>query len=328
MARIQRVVQYRYLNREKADIGDETLEGAIRDALKTPRDGSTVGTLARFRMADLDQSGQITLWNGLKGLADGEVLCGELVLYKQGFDVTAIEERLDKDSARFDLITFKTDGKSKPVEGALYFAVKKDHVGIIQSNAVTGKWLERYLTWLLKDVASLLEPDAVINLNAQTSIGEQTVARQGGAKSLIVHAKPDEGGKSKRSLREKVGSAGASVLEVLKMLGVGDDAIQSIENDIPKDGKLEGDFLVYIKEGRKRRPISTTTLDHAMRNIEPGDIEIETKGSRIKHNMLTLSEPVRVTQTPTGLEPNEAMEVIVNVLYQWAERGNIDFGTD
>lgn len=325
MGKVTRTVQYRYLDRPRANFEpDTTLEGELRKALSGKRDGIVVGKEARARIADLEQEGQLTVWNGLKGFSGKGILQGELLLYKQGFNQTAIEERLDKQDARFRLVTFKTDGKSKPVEGALYFAVVGDHVGIIQSNAVKGRWLERYLTWLLKDISGVMAGESVVNLSSKTTLGEGEVARLGEAQSLRVHAQASKREYTNRGLREKAKGAGATVLEVLELLGLGKETIESIRRDIPKDGKLEGDFLVYIKEKNLRKPISVGTLDHAFRNADPSDIAVEQKGSKIKNNMRHLSEPVRLSQTPHGLDPEEAMEEIVNVLYKWAERALIE----
>lgn len=324
MPKINRTVQYRYLDRTRVDLKEPTLEASIRKALAGKRDGSIIGKEARARIADLAQEGQITLWNGMKGFNSKSVLQGELLLYKQGFNQTAIEERLDQGDPRFKLVTFKTDGKSKPVEGALYFAVIGDHVGLIQSNAVTSRWLERYLTWLLKDITGVIDAEDVVNLSSKTSIGEQDISKLGPARSLTVHAQPTEREQTTRDLKSKAKGAGATVLEVLELLGVGKDAIKSIEHDIPQGGRLEGDFLVYIKEKNRRKPISVGTLDHAFRNTDPSDIEIDHGGSKVRDNMRHLSEPVRLTETPHGLDPEEAMEEIVNVLYKWGERTLID----
>lgn len=323
MAKVTRAVQYRYLDRTKVGLEQPTLEAALRKALASKRDGNVIGEEARARIADLAQEGQVTLWNGLKGMGAKSILQGELLLYKQGFNQTAIEERLDKGDARFNLVTFKTDGKSKPVEGALYFAVVGDHVGIIQSNAVTGRWLERYLTWLMKDITGVIQGEDVINLSSKTFVGKEELAKLGPAQSLTVHAQPSERTGS-RELREKAKGAGATVLEVLEVLGLGKDAIDSIQQDIPEGGKLEGDFLVYIKDKNRRKPISVGTVDHAFRNTDPADLDVGHRGSKVRDGMRHLSEPIRLTETVHGLDPEEAMEEIVNVLYKWAERSLID----
>ncbi len=330
MAKATRSVQYRYLERERAGIEEKSLEEAVRKALSLKgRNGWVIGKEARARIADLAQEGQLTLWNGMKGNSDKRgALQGELVLYKRGFNQTAIEENLDAGDARFNMVTFQTDGNSKPVEGALYFAIIGDHVGLIQSNAVTGRWLERYLTWLLKDATTIIDAEDVINLSSRLTVGEKEIGKLGPAQSLQLSAKPNRGDSQDRNLREKARGAGATVLEVLQLMGVGADTIDSIEADIPQGGRLEGEFLVYIKDKNRRKEISVGTLDHAFRNTDPSDLKIKHKGSKVRDNVSMLSEPVRLTQTVHGLDPEEAMEEIVNVLYKWAERALIDLPPD
>lgn len=215
MAKVQRSVQYRYLDRSRAGLGDKKLEQVLREALAEKRDDAVIGSVARARIADLEQSGQLTLWNGLQGFGDKATLAGELLLYKQGFDVTAIEEDLEHDHARFKLVNYQTDGKNKPVEGALYFAVVGDHLGVIQSNAVTGRWLERYFTWLLKDMTGLIEAESVIHLSAKQLLGNEDPRRRGPAKALTMHAQSST--RNERSLREKARGKGGTVLEVLEV---------------------------------------------------------------------------------------------------------------
>ncbi|WP_125953919.1 hypothetical protein [Novosphingobium sp. MD-1] len=332
MAKITRSVQYRYLDRERAGIEKGTLEDLLRAALAEKRDSDVIGEKARARIADLEQSGQLTLWNGLQGYDPKGVLSGELVLYKQGFDVPAIEERLDNDENRFQLVRFQTDGKSKPIEGALYFAVIGDHLGIIQSNAVTGRWLERYFTWLLKDITSGLEAENFIALNAKTAFAASDLAKVGPAKGLTVHANsnpvPERATSDtlppSRDFKTKRKGKGATVIEVLKLMGLGEDTIESIRADVPPGGSLEGDFLVFIKQGKRKRPISLGTLDHAFRNTTPGEIDIQGKGTAVRDNLQSRSEPVRVTEGPLGLDPNEAIEKIIEVLYRWGEQGVVN----
>jgi len=332
MTKVTRSVQYRYLDRDRAQIGEKKLDQVLLEALKETRDSDVIGKKVRARIADLNQSGQLTVWNGLQGFETGTVIAGELVLYRQGFDIPAIEERLDGEGNRFDLVRFQTDGKSKPIEGAAYFAVIGDHVGIIQSNAVTGRWLERYFTWLLKDATSIIDGESVIALSARIGFDPKDMARAGPAKALTLHANPDIPSEttdtlsSSRTFRAKRKGKGATVVEILKLMGLDGDAIESIKADIPTGGSLEGDFLVFIKQGNNRKQISVGTMDYAFRNAEPGDIDIERKGSSVRNNLQTFSEPVRVQETPIGLDPNDAIERIIGVLHMWNKNGIVNLG--
>ncbi len=324
MTKVTRSVQYRYLSHRRLDLPSGDLASLLRSGLQVRRNGDTIGHKARARIADLDQSGQLTLLNGIKGLDGDGPIAGELLLYRQGFDVPAIAENLDSEENRFELQLFKTDGKNKPVLGSLYFAAIGDHLGFIGSQKVTSRWLERYLTWLLKDKCELLEGENVIELNASISIDGTPPSRNGPARGLKIQASSVGGDWKERVIRrEHAKGRGGTVLDVLRVLGIGEDAIDSIRNDIPENGRLEGDFQVYIKEGRNKRELSTDSLDHAFRNLDQDDFSIERPGSRTRGGTIYLSEPVRVTEAPAGLEPNEALEEIITQLYRWANNGTI-----
>jgi hypothetical protein len=331
MPKVTRAIQYRYLHRQRAGLapGTETLSEVLARGLRTRKNGDVIGEKARARIADLDQVGQLTLLNGLQGLDGNSMVAGELLLYRQGFDVPAISEDLDGEENRFELKLFKTDGKNKPVVGALYFAVLGDHVGVISSKVVTPRWLERYLTWLLKDKCELLDAEDVIELNASISIDGTLPSRNGAAKAIKIKAEAvDAEGKPRRVKKQDARGRGGTVLEVLALLGVGKDAIESLRRDVPEGANLEGDFQVYIKEGRSRKPLSADTLDHAFRNLDPEDVDIERKGSKARGKQLFLSEPARITEAPAGLDPNEAIEQILAQLYRWANNGTINLSHD
>ena len=326
MVHVTRSVQYRYLHRDLAGLGDNSLLAAIRAALAERYSGDVIGQCARARVADLEQSGQLTLLNNIAGeLAAANYFCGELVLYRKGFDVPAIEEEMDDTKNSFNIKQFQTDGKSKPVEGALYFAVIGDHVGIIASNAVTPRWLERYLTWLLKDRTEVIAVENRIELNAKIDIvdGKGRTA----AKAMTIHPQANDRAKGDQStLKERASGAGSTVLEVLKLLGFGDNAIEAVRKDIPPGGRLEGDFRVYIKEGNRSRPLSEDTVDHAFRNLPADQLEFEAKGAKIRGNKIQLSEPTKVKQIGAILDVEDALAKIVEQLYRWNQNGDISLG--
>jgi hypothetical protein len=336
MAKVNRTVQYRYLDQVRAGVTKDTLEDLLRAALSERRGGDIIGLKARARIADLEQSGQQTLWNGLQGFDPKGVLAGELVLYKQGFDVPAIVESLDNEENRFKLVRFQTDGKSKPIEGTLYFAIIGNNLGIIQSNSVNGRWLERYFTWLLKDITGHLASEQFISLNTKTAFSVTDLERIGSAKTLTVHASSVHSGadsgpsafQPSRDFKTKRKGKGATVLEVLRLMGLGDDTIGSIEADVPPGGSLEGDFLVFIKHKNRKKPISLGTLDYAFRNTIPGEVDIESKGASVRDNLQSRSASVRVSEGPLGLDPNEAIETIIGMLHRWGEQGVINLSGD
>jgi len=216
---------------------------------------------------------------------------------------------------------------NKPVEGALYFTVIGDHVGIIGSNAVTPRWLERYLTWLLKDIGDFIEGESRVELNAKIELGGQKGKTTARAMTIHPEANARPLGEQTR-LAERAKGKGATVLEILRMLGFGDNAIAAVEKDVPPGGTLEGDFRVFIKDGNKRRVLSEDTVDHAFRNLPEDQLEFEAKAGRIKGSKIQLSEPVRINQIGAMLDAQDALEKIVEQLYKWNQNGDISLGPD
>ncbi|NWK96533.1 hypothetical protein DM806_12850 [Sphingobium lactosutens] len=304
----------------------ETLLDALRAALRAHRNDDVVGQCARARIADLEQNGQITLLNNFTGEEDAkDAFGGELILYRKGFDVPAIEEMLDTTQKSFSIKQFQTDGKNKPVEGALYFVVIGDHLGVIASNSVTPRWLERYLTWLLKDVTTIIGGEDRIELSAKIEVTDGK--KRSAAKAMTIQAESngrDKGAGSK--LRKHAKGKGGTVLDVLRLLGFGEDAIQAVEDDVPPGGRLEGDFKVFIKEGNKVKPLSVDTLDHAYRNLPPDQLAFDAKGQKGRGNMIQLSEPARIEQRGAVLDVKDALAKITDQLYRWNQNGEISMG--
>jgi hypothetical protein len=92
---------------------------------------------------------------------------------------------------------------------------------------------------------------------------------------------------------------------------------------VPNDGWIEGFFRVFIKEKRKKKPISRATINEALRNIDPADLGLRGNGSE-KNGIVKLSIQRPVTTYRSLLDPTDAMEQIVNALRDWASAGKID----
>lgn len=330
MARVSRSVQYRYLNCKACSpvesLTDTTLMGMIRYALRQKRRGDVLGKRARARIADLDQNGQIVLLNGFKGDNSSQVaFSGQLVLYREGIDVPTIEEKLEKETNRFDIVQYHTPEENKPIEGVLYFVVIGNHVGLITSNAVRNRWLERYLTWLLKDAADVIRDEDYIELNARISLkGDKAEPLLMQEIALRPQASSPEEIKSSRLVRREKGISKATVLDILKVLGIGDEAGDDLAKSVPDDGTLEGEFRVFIKKGRFKWNFDKDTLDHAFRNIDDENPKWSGKSGKISDGMLYLAETVQVEATGSWLDAENAIEQIVEQMYRWAKQGRID----
>ena len=116
---------------------------------------------------------------------------------------------------------------------------------------------------------------------------------------------------------------GATVFDVLRTLGWNAEAIESLKAEVPDDGWIEGFFKVFIKEKRRRKPISRATINEALRNIDPSDLGLRGAGSE-KNGIVKLSVQRTVATNQSLIDPSDAMEQIVNALKDWAAAGKID----
>jgi hypothetical protein len=116
---------------------------------------------------------------------------------------------------------------------------------------------------------------------------------------------------------------GATVFDVLRTLGWGNDAIESLRGEVPDDGWIEGFFRVFIKQRNRRKPISRATINEALRNIDPADLGLRGDGSE-RGGIVKLSTQRVIATHGSLIDPADAMEQIVNALREWAAAGKID----
>jgi hypothetical protein len=116
---------------------------------------------------------------------------------------------------------------------------------------------------------------------------------------------------------------GATVFDVLAMLGWNPAAIESLREEVPDDGWIEGFFRVFIKRRNKKKAISRATINEALRNIDPADLGLRGDGSE-KGGIVKLSTQRSVRTHGSLLDPADAMDQIVTALREWSLAGKID----
>lgn len=323
-------IQYRQLKTEGLWDGVD-LKAMIVDVLR--RRGWADN--AKHRVLDLDQDNSFVILNKLSSPDTwGEpVFSGQLIHLQEGSDVHAVMQSLDADTPEFVLQNLNVGERARVLRGALYFAVVGNHVGLIEGHQVRGRTLERYLTALLQR-ADELEAGQAIILNSKFIAGDGKELSE--SSEITVAAVPNHGGHApdkvaggdrRAQIIEREAALardrGATVFDVLKTLGWGPKAIESLRAEVPDDGWIEGFFRVFIKEKRKRKPISRATINEALRNIDPADLGLRGDGSE-KNGIVKLSTQRSVETNRSLIDPADAMEQIVNALVEWARAGKID----
>lgn len=294
---------------------------------------------ARLRILSLDQDGSLVILNkvSLPSTWDSAIFAGQVIHLQEGSEVHAVTQSLEDDTQEFVLQNLDVGERTRVLKGALYFVVVGNHLGIIEGQQVRGKTLERYLTALLQK-ADELSPEQVVILNSKFLTGngkelsessEISVAAAPAANDGTRHvasARPGQPRVVEREAGLEREHEQATVFEVLRMLGWDDQAIDSLGAEIPTGGWIEGVFRVLIKERqRRRKPISRATINEALRNIDPKDLGLRGDGSE-KGGIVKLSVQREVATAGAGslIDPESAMEQIVNALRDWAAAGKID----
>ncbi|WFR96527.1 hypothetical protein [Rhizobium tumorigenes] len=287
---------------------------------------------AKHRILDLDQDHSFVILNKVSDPDSwkGPVFAGQLIHLQEGADVHAVMQSLEDDTSEYLVQSLNVGDTARVLKGALYFAVVGNHVGLIEGAQVRGRTLERYLTALLQRAGELEAGQAVI-LNGKFMAGDGKELAE--STEMVVTAKPNLGrhaaavqGAVDEMMAREAGLAserGATVFDVLATLGWSTEAIESLRAEVPDDGWIEGFFRVFIKEKRKRKPISRATINEALRNIDPADLGLRGDGSE-KNGVVKLSVQRTVTTNQSLLDPANAMEQIVNALREWAAAGKID----
>jgi len=324
---VKTTIQYRQLKTEGLWEGIE-LKPMLVDVLN--RRGWADN--AKLRILDLDQDQSFVILNKVSDPATwgGPVFAGQLIHLQEGADVHAVMQSLEDDTSEFLVQSLNVGERARVLKGALYFAVVGNHVGLIEGAQVRGRTLERYLTALLQRSGELEAGQAVI-LNSKFLAGDGKELDE--STEMVVAAKPNHGGHTTDAparggevIGREAGQArdrGATVFDVLATLGWSNEAIDSLRAEVPDDGWIEGFFRVFIKERRKRKPISRATINEALRNIDAADLGLRGDGSE-KNGIVKLSVQRSVETTQSLLDPSDAMEQIVNTLRDWAASGKID----
>ncbi|MDZ7908268.1 MAG: hypothetical protein U5N10_08660 [Gemmobacter sp.] len=299
------------------------------DILRRRGERHALGENARLRIIDLDQDGSYVILNKVSPPEtwDGAVFCGQLIHLQAGADIQAVIQSLEEDTDEFLLQNIDVGPAARVLKGVLYFAVNKNHVGLIEGHSVKGMILERYLTALFQN-AGELEPGQQVILTGQFSAaGEKGLTE---LSDLTISAKPKYSAAQDASVvvddERQAGLArdeGHTVFDVLKLMGWPDEALKRLEQEIPAGGRIEGLFKVFIKSKRSKVRIPRVAVNEALRNFDPAELGLQGDG-REKGGMVKLSVTKVVQTVGSLIDPEDAMLKIVEALKEWAENGKID----
>lgn len=282
---------------------------------------------AKLRIIDLDQDGSYVILNKISDPSswDEPWFAGQLIhLDSKGADVQAVLQSLDEETNEFVLENVSLGADTHLLRGALYFAVVGNHVGLIEGQAVKSRTLERYLTRLFQE-AGEIDPGEQIILNGKFTAADGKELKE--ISELNIRAKPTpsratEPGDDVRQAGEAK-DTGATVFDVLRLLGWNDSALDRLRDEAPAGSRVEGLFRVYIRSKRRNAVMSRAPINEALRNIDPADLGLKGAGSE-KGGIAKLSVVKSIQSDGSLLDPEDAMLTIIAALREWAEMGKID----
>lgn len=322
-------IQYRELKADGVLRGMD-LKAMLVDVLRRRTDSHLIGENARLRAIDLEGDGSHVVLNKVSAPAtwDGPIFCGQIIHVKAGADIQAVLQSLDDDTDEFLVQNINIGQGARIVKGVLYFAVNQNHVALIESTAVKSLMLERYVTALFRQAGELDPEDRIILMGKFLATGEKGLTE---FSDLTLTARPRYCARTKTPATDDLfnrpaGEArdeGATIFDVLRLMGWQDDALARLLAEVPEGGRVEGLLKVFIKDRRHKVRIPRSAVNEALRNFDPADLGLRGDG-REHGGMVKLSVIKDIATEGSLLDPTDAMLKIIEALREWAAAGKID----
>ena len=252
-------------------------------------------------------------------------LCGELVYYEPGRKIPLVDIQADGTTWHDTIHPNDSTGKRRKFqEQSLYFAVRENHVAIIQSTSLQADELQSFLDWLIHSKANLspLTLIALQNLPAKSALDKLKDHKIKGIKfgdrlftnvrEEVVPQAGEPTPKRKRFVQRIETSP--KIFEILVGLGVGGPILESLKAN-PDPGAIQVDVEIsYRSRSEKEAAKVLHSLASTLGKQDGLETEILLDGkSSIKGDELTIRGPVTV-QCPDGCV---AMDDALSKLSLW-----------
>jgi hypothetical protein len=330
-ARQQITVHYRRLEDVTAAFNGQTLEAAIRRAMGQVVDGNRVRDHWQRRAWVLPPGHDETLLMNVYH-DGGNFFFGDLTQYTRGFLQALLAEMAD--------VPMLTVEQEPPPEGKeyvhsmMYWLAVGNHMLMAQSRSLTGKQLEEYLTWLLKDRTAAIQPTGQVMLQAKFDAAEiggdlEDISEiiVGGTATSVAYEEPEPGPPMEREV-ETYRSLGERrpwherAFDVLRAVMNNEADVQELLNSIPEDADLE--VAVHIGYRTRRRRVTRAPMQQALRNLPQGEITAIGKHGRITGKDIRLNYPARILKTGSLLDPDDVIRALREAYNYFVENGKIE----
>lgn len=239
-------------------------------------------------------------------------ICGEIVFYEAGRKIPLVDVEGDGSTWRDTIHPKDSMGKDRKFqEHSLYFAIRENHVAVIQSVSLNSDDLQSLLAWMLQTKAALV-PNALISLQnlpskaALQKLKDHKIKAIKFGERLFTKIKeetppdPDRKQPLKRKRYTHRIATSARIVDVLVGLGIAQPIIDKLSKN-PDPGAIQVDVEIrYQSRSEKEATAVLQSLASTLGSQDGLDTEIILDGkSSIKGDELTLRGSI-IVQHPFG----------------------------
>jgi hypothetical protein len=336
MQRQSATIHYRRLEDVTGAMKGLTLESAVRKAMSMSLDGGKIAEHWKRRAWVSTEGGADTLLMNIYE-DGGDFYFGDLTQYTTGYMQALLAS--EEDVAMLSVEQTPPPPGREYVHSMMYWFLKGNHVLVLQSRSLTGKNLEEYFSWLLKDRTPTVGPLLQVILQSKFDTSEaggdiddirEIVVGGRATESAAAHALDElvagiGGPESEEEFYrevEKRRSWRDRALNVLRAVMNNEADVQKFLSSIPDDADLE--VSVHIGYKARRRRVSRAPMQQALRNLPDGDITAIGKNGRMSRGDIRLSFNVSIIRNESLLLPSDVRRAMVDTYNYFVSNGKIE----
>lgn len=325
-------VHYRHMDDPVGALNGATLEACIRSALAHQFEGGALSEHWNRRTWTPQPANSGTLLMNLYH-DDGISFFGDLTVYTRGHMQALLRNEVN--AAMLTVEQQPPPAGREYIHSMMYWMVIGNHVLVIQSQALSTKHLEQYLTWLLKDRTQQMGQDGHVLLTAKfdrdavggnlEDIREIIVGGTGVVAATPARLPNEPVPEREIEQRTDVGARrtwGERAIGVLQMVMNNEADVQNLLESIPEGADL--DVSVHIGYKTKKRSVTRAPMQQALRNLPEGEITAVGKHGRLTGRDIRLSYPVHVLPAGSLLNPEDVRAKLRDAYDYFVRNGRIE----
>lgn len=324
------MVHYRRLEDATGAFNGQTLEAAVRGAMQHPVDGGPLADHWKRRAWLIPPGDEDTLLSNVH-YDGGDHYFGDLTLYSRGYMQALLREQ--DDAPILDIEQQPAPAGQEYVHSMMYWLIRNNHALVIQSQSLTSKSLENYLTWLLKERTPIIGDTGQVLLESKFDAAEvggdlediREIVVGGTSTRLTASATPPLQTRETTGYQAVADATRTGVdkaREVLLAVMNSESDVMELIASIPEEASLQ--VSVHIGYKTHKRAVSRAPMQQALRNLPDGEITAIGKSGKLIGNDIRLTHPVSVLRQGSLLDPEDVKRALNQAYTYFVENGKID----